>query len=72
MEENAQLSIAMTVVMHYWRGKVGSTIFDLSLSDLLSSTKFCGARDPKDKVSALLALASDVDLDTFHIDYRMS
>ncbi|CAF9915090.1 hypothetical protein IMSHALPRED_002338 [Imshaugia aleurites] len=35
-------------------------------------TKFCGARDPKDKVSALLALASDVDLDTFHIDYRMS
>lgn len=38
----------------------------------MSITRFCGASDPKDKVFALLALASDVDLNAFDIDYRMS
>lgn len=70
--EDVELSIAMMLAMNDWRGKRESNMFSLTLSELLSNTRFCGASDPKDKVFALLALASDVDLNTFDIDYRMS
>ena len=72
VEEDVELSIAMMVSMDDWRGKVESNIFNLTLSKLLSNTRFCGASDPKDKVFALLSLASDVDLNAFRIDYSMS
>lgn len=62
MEEDVEHSIAMMVSMDDWRGKAESRIFNLTLSELLSNTRFGGASDPKDKVFALLSLASDVDL----------
>ena len=71
VEENAEVSMAMTV-MDDWRGKVESNIFNSFPYDFLSSTRFCGTNDPKDRVFALLVLASDVDLNTFDIDYEMS
>ena len=72
VEEEVELSIAMLVSMDDWRGKIESNIFNLTLCELLSNTRFCGASDPKDKVFALLSLASDVDLNSFDIDYEMS
>lgn len=72
VQEDVELSIAMMVSMDDWRGKLESDIFNLTLSELLSNTRFCGASDPKDKVFALLSLASDVDLSIFEIDYEMS
>ena len=72
VDEDIELSIAMMIAMNDWRGKAESDIFNLTLAELLSNTRFCGASDPKDKVFALLALASDVDLDIFQIDYGMS
>lgn len=72
MENDVELSMAMMVSMHDWRGKAESYTLNLTLSELMSTTRFCGASDPKDKVFALLSLASDVDLSVFEIDYGMS
>ena len=46
MEEKAKLSIAIITVIDEGRGKVESYIFTLSLSDLMSSTRFYGTQDP--------------------------
>ena len=69
VEEHVELSMAMMVSMNGWRTKVESNVFSLTLSELMAVTKYCGAEEPKDKIFALLALASDVDISTFEIDY---
>ena len=58
--------------MNNWRGRVENNLFNLTLSELLSVTRFCGAKDSIDKVFALLAIAWDVDLSSFRIDDGMS
>ena len=72
VEDDVELSMAMMVSMHDWRGKAESYTLNLTLSELMSTTRFCGASDSKDRIFALLSLASDVDLSVFGIDYRMS
>lgn len=40
VEEDVEHSIAMMVSMDDWRGKAESRIFNLTLSELLSNTRF--------------------------------
>jgi len=71
VEEELELSMAMMLVMHQWRGRSRNRAPIKPLSELFSRTKLSGASEPKDKVFALLALASDVNIDTFQPDYTL-
>jgi Heterokaryon incompatibility protein (HET) len=64
---DAELSMAMMTVMDEWRAAQ-----NLPIADLVHRSKFCDATEPKDKIFALLSLASDVDIDTFKPDYRLT
>ena len=71
VEEEAGLNIVMMSVMDEWRGQVQANLFGLRFTELLDRSQYCGSTEPKDKVFALLSLASDVD-GNFEIDYTWS
>lgn len=43
VDDDVELSMAMMVSMHDWRGKFESYTLNLTLSKLMSITRFCGA-----------------------------
>ena len=43
----------------------------MELSDLLERFRYCEATDPRDKIYAILGMASDIDLGDINIDYML-
>ena len=70
VEEEVELNIGMMSVMDEWRSQIKANIFTLPFTALIDRSQYCGATEPKDKVFALLSLASDVN--DFEIDYSWS
>ena len=71
VKEEVELNIGMMSVMDEWSGQVQANLFGLRFTELFDRSQYCGATEPKDKVFALLSLASDVDRN-FEIDYTWS
>ena len=71
VKEEVEANIGMMSVMEEWRHLVQANSFPLRFTELFDRSQFCGATEPKDKVFALLSLASDVG-PNFEIDYTWS
>ena len=71
IDEPTKLSMAMVLLMADWRHNIVIGRYSSSLANVLYQAQWCGATDPKDKVFAILSLASDIDND-FQINYEWS
>lgn len=71
VDESIELSMGMISLMDEWRHNIDIGSFSSPLTDVLYQSQFCGATEPKDKVFAMLSLASNVDND-FQINYEWS
>ena len=71
VDEATELSMGMVLLMENWRHNIDIGRFSSPLAHVLYQAQWCGATEPKDRVFAMLSLASDIDND-FQINYEWS